>query len=245
GKTPYATVSSRISGHFKRSNEQSRKPILGKTPNIDPKRKAIPIQPRKWRYYLDSPDVPIGEVTEMEGLQLPPASVLAASARKANAGSSSTRGGKGDKKSRGSKSSTGKKGQKRKRDESPESLDSDQEEEEGGGSSSTGFSSPPNRSSSSSNGSSRSRSRNTNKTSSTKKRRRNETSPSPTPSESESDYSDVAAGRKKGRRTSTSKSSRSRRGSMTPNDRVMPVGAEASPPLTVPRKSDRSKKSRG
>ncbi|KAI9204789.1 uncharacterized protein BJ171DRAFT_581475 [Polychytrium aggregatum] len=61
GKTPYATVSSRISQHFKRSNEKNRAPILGKIGEpYSPKSKTG--QPRKWRYYVDAPGIAVGEV---------------------------------------------------------------------------------------------------------------------------------------------------------------------------------------
>ncbi|KAJ3300347.1 hypothetical protein HK104_001765 [Borealophlyctis nickersoniae] len=72
GQTPYATVSSRISQHFKRSSEGSRPPILGKQPVIEPNRKTNTGVPRKWRYYVDAPGLPIGDedepIQEIEGL---------------------------------------------------------------------------------------------------------------------------------------------------------------------------------
>ncbi|TPX59163.1 hypothetical protein PhCBS80983_g02630 [Powellomyces hirtus] len=61
GQTPYATVSSRISQHFKRCAEGSRKPLLAKQAVIEPNRKATGATPRKWRYYVDQEGVPVAD----------------------------------------------------------------------------------------------------------------------------------------------------------------------------------------
>ncbi|KAI8817163.1 uncharacterized protein EV422DRAFT_509197 [Fimicolochytrium jonesii] len=73
GQTPYATVSSRISQHFKRCAEASRRPLLGKIPGGTTSSLAPTIQPeasdasttttppRKWRYYLDGVPLPANE----------------------------------------------------------------------------------------------------------------------------------------------------------------------------------------
>ncbi|KAI8923106.1 hypothetical protein BC831DRAFT_473001 [Entophlyctis helioformis] len=60
GKTPFATVSSRISQHFKRCQEHSRRPLIGKRPVLEPNHPSG--VPRKWRYFLDAPGVPIAKV---------------------------------------------------------------------------------------------------------------------------------------------------------------------------------------
>ncbi|KAJ3002231.1 hypothetical protein HKX48_002421 [Thoreauomyces humboldtii] len=62
GQTPYATVSSRISQHFKRCAQDSRKPLLAKRAVIEPNRKPKPnTTPRKWRYYVDREGIPVTE----------------------------------------------------------------------------------------------------------------------------------------------------------------------------------------
>ncbi|KAI9106281.1 hypothetical protein DFS34DRAFT_589525 [Phlyctochytrium arcticum] len=65
GQTPYATVSSRISQHFKRCAESSRKPVLGKKPVVESKRLASRGIPRKWRYFIDQKGFAVGDENEV------------------------------------------------------------------------------------------------------------------------------------------------------------------------------------
>ncbi|KAJ3164601.1 hypothetical protein HDU88_005248 [Geranomyces variabilis] len=95
GQTPYATVSSRISQHFKRSSEGARAPLLGKQAIIEPNRKTGATTPRKWRYYVDpaSTGVPLGEeVGPVEDIPLPASVPVASKQRAARAASSSSKG---------------------------------------------------------------------------------------------------------------------------------------------------------
>ncbi|KAJ3032851.1 hypothetical protein HDV00_007017 [Rhizophlyctis rosea] len=70
GQTPYATVSSRISQHFRRAADNNRPPILGKLPVLESNRPSATAQPRKWKYYIDHPEIQIGDAEkEMEGIE--------------------------------------------------------------------------------------------------------------------------------------------------------------------------------
>ncbi|KAJ3163676.1 hypothetical protein HDU86_000270 [Geranomyces michiganensis] len=93
GQTPYATVSSRISQHFKRSSEGDRAPLLGKQAVIEPNRKSVATTPRKWRYYVDpvSTGVPLGEeVGPVEDIPLPTPAPSVSKVRTARTGSGRT-----------------------------------------------------------------------------------------------------------------------------------------------------------
>ncbi|KAJ3179784.1 hypothetical protein HDU87_002352 [Geranomyces variabilis] len=95
GQTPYATVSSRISQHFKRSTEGARAPLLGKQAIIEPNRKTVATTPRKWRYYVDpaSTGVPLGDdVGPVEDIPLPAQAPVASKPRAARATSSLSKG---------------------------------------------------------------------------------------------------------------------------------------------------------
>ncbi|TPX68511.1 hypothetical protein SpCBS45565_g03059 [Spizellomyces sp. 'palustris'] len=64
GQTPYATVSSRISQHFKRCAEGVRRPLLGKKAVVEANRRTNVGMPRKWRYYVDQAGVPVADDSE-------------------------------------------------------------------------------------------------------------------------------------------------------------------------------------